>query len=275
MGFRHVVFLAVIGTAQAASSQALVKTEIPRPWTMSVSASLGETPVNPRSADHFRIYEISGNFSYNLPWTQQSWLESPKLSLSLGYTDQLSYEDNQSNLTNARLTLSGISLDLGDKLNLNASLQLSLPTNEDDRIYSGFLGSLSVKPSLTWKAFAPVSLTAAMGISQHFYEYTTNKGGRNNPSLRLAPSIGASYSWRSVGLDVGASNYTTYYTDGSQGYDTYAVHMAASYAIDDSTTYGLSWSSNARTFAYDGTTPDINLAYADQSFIDASVTVRL
>ncbi len=273
--------LGLAGTSQAADlvNQDPSSTRQGKAWDASVTTSVSETPVNPESADHFRSYSVGAGFGYQMMKLESKFLKDPKLKIDLSYSDEIGYEDNESNLDNTPLTFSGLGVQLTDEQSIKMGVIYVLPTKTDDRDYLSYRGSLILKPGYAYE-FAKgtakgLTLGTTLILNKSFYEYDTSVGREYNPeqSYSLVPYI--MYSMSDFTATASFSNSTTYLSDGSQLDDRYATSLAVSYQATNALSLDIEWSKRDRTFGYNGTRPNVNFAYADLTLLTISGTYSL
>ena len=249
------------------------------PILVSLTSSISETPVDPDSADHARIFAFSAALTYNLPAVQSEFLSNPSLTLSLGYSDQIDVEDNNSNLENSTLYFSGLGYEFSENLSVVLPATLVLPTNEDDRDFRSYQGSLIASPSLRYKftegLLRNLSLRLDGRYNRSAYEFDTTKGEVYNPESATSLGISAVYSWQKLSFYGGFSNSTVYLADGSQLDDRYAASLSASFMQNDHLSYSFSWSQTDRTFGYGGQGSNISFNYADLTLLTFSMTYSI
>ena len=249
------------------------------PVSIALTTSLSETPVDSDSADHVRLLSFSAALSYELPKIDSDFVEDPSLSLSIGYSDQIDVEDNDSNLENTTLTFSGLGYKFSPNISVLLPASLVFATNEDDRKYRSYRGSILVSPSLTY-AFTEgllnnLSLSLNGRYNQSNYAYDTTKGETFNPDRAVSLGLSAAYSWQKFQFSGGFSNSTVYLADGSQLDDRYAASVAASFKQNEQLSYSFSWEQTDRTFGYSGRGSNINFTYADLTLLTFSLTYSI
>ena len=198
------------------------------------------------------------------------------MSLSLGYVDEIGYQDRKSNLQNSSLVFSGLFYKIDDALNVDSPLQVILPTNQDDRRYLSFRGSIIAMPTLSWTTpVQGLSLKARFTTALKYFEFESSKGGIYNNTQSYGLSLIAGYKWKKFMGSLGFSNYSDFLADGSKKDDTYLLRATVSYKQNENISYSVSWFNRDRTFGYDGVTPNIGLSYADKSVVTTAVTYSL
>lgn len=260
--FADAVTNAVSSTNEGSSSPKLLKAK--------VEGKLSETPVNQSSSDHFRSYEVAVTASLLLAESKTSYWENPRLSVLFRYTDEIGYEDNESNLENTTVYLPQVGMQLASDTKLSGQLIFSLPTNADARQYNSFRG-LSRLRTLVSHIPALVNgleVYSLVDIDYLFYEYDTTEFGNYNPQYSLVLLGGASYAiakdW-SASADFFNVSYQLY--NGGRPDDSYGASLELTYHSTDALAHSLEWSKRDRTFGHNGITPEINFRYADATLV--------
>ncbi len=250
------------------------------PVEVSLATSLSETPVNRSSADHYSWIGFAMNAKGRLPISDRSWIKEASLSGSLSVKDELNYDDNESNLENSGLSLTGIgvSFDQLDKFRLGLSLNGTLPTNSDDRNYLSYQGSVGAAPSLSY-SYSFGKLESSVGVSFEFlrsyYQYDASKGGQFNPLWAYGPGLSLGLVYDKFSTSLAAKNTEVILSDRSRADNSYSITWEANYEWTPSWNTGLGWSQKDRTFGYDGKSSNVQFRYADLTVISANVTYTL
>lgn len=247
--------------------------------SFALTSGISETPVDADSADHVRIlfFNLSGGFKLPLPNT--SVLKDPRLVVKLGYSDEVDVEDNATNLENTSIRFTGLGYPLSETWKFTLPITSTIGTNEDDNIYLGYLGTVSLRPGFTYRpahgALQGASVFIGSTLSRSFYRYDVSKGGRYNPERAFAPGLGLGYDAGKLSFSAFVANTTAYLTDGSRRDDTYSSELGVDYEIDSHLSAGFSWSQTDRTFGYDGSSTNINFRYADLTLLTLSLTYSI
>jgi hypothetical protein len=279
--FLKMVFLSVCVSSELSALENTIEMESVKPETFSfaLTSGLSETPVDADSADHVRIlfFKLSG--SYSIPLPTSSLIQTPSISVSVGYSDQIDVEDNETNLENSEVSFSGIGYTFSDEWKFTLPVTSTVATNDDDAVYLGYIGSLSVtpgftlSPSHTWLQGA--SLFLGSTFSRSFYRFDVSKGGRYNAVKSFAPRLRVGYEIAKWHLSASLANTTVYLSDGSRLDDTYSSSLGVDYQISSKFSGGVSWSQRDRTFGYDGTSANINFGYADLTLLSLMLTYSI
>ena len=278
MQLRSLVLSSLIASSASAATTSLVSEagQESKPWSLSVSAGISETPVKRSSSDYYRSFSSSLTAGYKLDLPATSWLSSPSVSLSISMEDEMDYEDGESNLGNADLALSGIGYQINDRLSLSIPVSIGLPTNKEATVYSSYRGRIGVGPALSLKLpVTNLSASLSTSLNYFFYEFETSKAGFYNPLASFTFGSSLSYSLAKASFWLSVSNTTAHMSDGSRSTDSYRVGFGSSYSWSSRLSSSLSWSQRDRTFGYDGISPNINFKYADLSLISMSMSYSI
>ena len=246
-----------------------------KPFSLSVSTSLSQTPVRASSAEYTRFYAVGADLSWRLWKTDSLLLKDPSVSVGLSYSDDPEFEDESSNMGNTSLSFSGTRLELAEGLNLGLGLTAVLPTNEDDRDYISYQGSLLLTPTLGYELANGLRIDLSSTINRSFYTYETTKGGSYNPRASWSPGIAVSYQYEQISASAGVSNSRVLLTDGSRLDDTYRASVSLGWAPSEALGLGLFWQQTDRTFGYNRVRPNIDFKYADKTLLTVSATYTL
>jgi hypothetical protein len=247
--------------------------------SFALTSGISETPVDEDSADHVRILFFNLTGAFNLPLPSTSVLKNPRLTVKLGYSDEVDVEDNVTNLENTSVRFTGLGYPLSETWKFTLPISSTIGTNQDDNIYLGYLGTLSLTPGFTYRpaqgALQGASVFIGSTISRSFYRYDASKGGRYNPERAFAPRLGLGYEAGKLSFSALVANTTVYLADGSRRDDTYSSELGVDYEINDHLGLGFSWSQTDRTFGYDGSSTNINFRYADLTLLTLSLTYSI
>ncbi len=273
--FAFVLGVTLVGPVAGAQVETSERTAVtPKDWQLSISASLSETPVDRKSADFFRYLGFSGLLTYTFSESSYEWFKTPSLLAKISWTDQMDYEDNESDLENSTLTLSGLGHGLGEHGTFSVPLTAVLPDNTDDRKYLGYRGSFLAKPSLAYTLGSWVASTG-VGLNRSFYALDASQGGRYNPEWGFSPFVSLTYSHQWLKILATLSNTTTQLADGARAKDKYLASLALDVEHSPALSSSLSWTRRDKTFGYDGVAANVDFRFADKTLVSYELTYTL
>lgn len=247
--------------------------------SLALTSGISETPVDSNSADHVRIVFFSLAGGFRLPLPNSDVLKDPRLTMKLGYSDEVDVEDNNSNLENSSIAFNGLGYTINDSWKFSLPVSSTIATNQDDNVYLGYQGSLFLTPGLTYRptqgSLQGASVSFRYALIRSFYKYDASKGGRYNPEQAYSPRLGLGYKIGNLSLSALVVNTTVYLTDGTRRDDTYSSELGVDYDFDSHLSGGFSWSQTDRTFGYDGSSTNVNFRYADLTLLTLSLTYSI
>jgi hypothetical protein len=265
--------------AIAAENVLAMEAEKPEDFSFALTTGISETPVDSDSADHVRILFMKLSGSFAIPLTNSTLIQDPNLAVHVTYSDQIDVEDNITDIENSLLEFEGLGYSINDTWRFTLPLSSTVATNEDDNVYLGYVGSLSVTPGFTYKPaqawLQGASFFLGSTFSRSFYRFDVSQGGQYNPERHFAPRVGFGYKTGKWELSASTANTTVYLTDGSKLDDTYSSSLGLDYEIDSKFNAGFSWSQLDRTFGYDGSSTNINFRYADLTLLSLKFTYSI
>lgn len=279
--FLRLIILSQLVAYKASAVESVVKEESKETeaFSFALTSGISETPVDANSADHIRILFFNLTGGFKLPLPESDVLKDPGLVVKLGYSDEVDVEDNVTNFENTSLKFDGLGYAINDNWKFSLPISSTLGTNQDDNIYLGYLGSLSLTPGFVYRpsegALEGLGVFFGYAFIRSFYRYDASKGGRYNPEQAYSPRMGLGYKAGKLSFSALVANTTVYLTDGSRRDDTYSSEVGVDYEIDSHLNAGFSWSQTDRTFGYDGSSTNINFRYADLTLLTLSLTYSI
>ncbi len=217
-----------------------------RAWSACASSFILETPIDDSRADHERYVGGGLIYSHVLSVPKSTWWQDPKLNVRFLYADQLGVEDNETNLANTLLSLSGLQRSLNRHLNFALGLRAILPTNQDDYRYADLRLGLEAIPSITYQPSSPSfhrsRWTGFAVISKYLHEYDTNEARYYNRDRSL--SLGTELRVRisdEISAKLLAYQTRTQLTDGSESERDYGVQVRTKFHISDRLSFEWLW----------------------------------
>ncbi|NRA65855.1 MAG: hypothetical protein HRU19_15315 [Pseudobacteriovorax sp.] len=275
---RFSIATALLAAAPAYSQLIIdVKEKPKKPWKVSTSVTLAETPIDPADTEYRR--EITGGISasYIVGDLYEYLPNLAAVSVGVTYEDELTYEDNISNIQSLVVGMNSLIFDLdNDDLRLTVEPSVGYNLNEDLREFVGYQGFARLQTGLVFKLpqliFKSVQAGPTVRYSKYFNSYDTNRlGGQNNDRLQR---IGGSLSvgiWGDISTTASVTNDTVWLEDGSKDLNKYNASVSLAYAPALGFNAAVGWSQRDNTLKNDDVTNNIDFTYADTAQVSATV----
>jgi hypothetical protein len=175
--------------------------------------------------------------------------------------------------SNTDVTLSFLSYKPVDELSVNTSVTATLPTNEDDRRYLTYRGSVGgslslVKTFSTSSIFNRLLLVGSLNVTRSFFEFDANREGGLNRFWGATAGLSAGYSiLEYLSIGAGVANTRGWNSDGGRGLDRYRLNYNLTYKSEPDFSFRLEYVTSDRTFNYDYNSNNIALYDAEISSV--------
>lgn len=268
--------LSMTSSVHAASDMLTNASTESQPWSISLSSGVMQTPVSGSSADYYRSAFADFSASKALDLRETNYLKAPSFFIRVGISDEMDYEDGESQLGNTTFGMSGLGYQLSPDAMVSIPVSAGIGTNKEDRLYKGYLGSLGLSPSLSFNSSVPGLVWGLQSnLQYYFYEYDTTMGGIYNPTASWSLGTVVSYTLGKGSVSGAVTNSNAYMSDGSVNIDRYLTQLSATYLWTPQLSTSLGWSQRDRTFGYDGTSSNVNFRYADLSLVTVSFSYSI
>ena len=151
-------------------------------------------------------------------------------------------------------------------LAFTASASATAPTNEDDRTFLTYRGSLGASGSVA-KTFSSsnsvlnrVTLTGIVNASRNFFDFNASREGSLNRFWAATVGVSAGYSiieYLSAGI--GVNNTRGWNSNGGRGLDRYRLGYNLTYKSEPNFSFRMEYVTTDRTFNYDYTSNNVAL----------------
>lgn len=190
--------------------------------------------------------------------------------LSGSMTREIGISDEKFRMSNTDLSVAFPAYKPIRDLAFNTSASVTAPTNEDDRIFLTYRGSLGASASVV-KTFTStnsylnrLTLIGLVNASRNFFDYDASREGALNRFWAGTVGVSAGYSiieYLAVGL--GVNNTRGWNSNGGRGLDRYRVGYNLTYKSEPDFSFRLEYVTTDRTFNYDYKSNNIALYDAE------------
>ena len=239
------VFSQLVGAAALA---ALEPSGSVQGLTTSVSSYYATKLIDPGDASFGR--HAGTSLSMSLP-TPFGW----KFSLRAGLMQDLESERREVEFQNTSVTLTPKDLTITDGLTIASFINGSIATNENDKVYLGYLGGLSVGGSCDYQLYQSGSVSLQVGgglsVSREFYEYDAAKSGVYNTAYSYAYSGFVSLSQGPITAGASYGSGEKWRTDGETLPQSYSHSVYVSYQATSRLSFKVKEGLSDRVYKHD------------------------
>lgn len=236
------------------------------------SAYYARSTAHPDTAD---FYHASG-LTLSSYWRIRPQL---RLQASSSFDRALGVNEEKFRTGNAQVGLGLEPFLIEDRYQLRFGLTSVLPSNQDDRDFLYYRGSLGGQGSFTHalthsslSILRPLRWGFSGHLSRNFFTYDSNSAGNPNTLWSFVLGVDVGYTLSPAwDLSLSLKNTRAWKANGGAGNDRYALSSALSYAWNDRWQTTLSQTTSDRTFGYDRVSP--NLALYDASITSIALSI--
>lgn len=190
-----------------------------------------------------------------LGWTPTAYTA---FRLSGSLTREIGESDERFRASNTDLSMGFPTLEPIRDLKFQTSVSATFPTNQDDRQYLTYQGSLGASGSVV-KSFTSLSsflnrltLIGSGNVSRNFFEYDASREGTLNRFMAATLGVSAGYSIiKYLGVGAGVANTRSWASNGGRGSDRYRLNYNMVYKSEPNFSFRLEYVTTDRTFNYD------------------------
>lgn len=172
------------------------------------------------------------------------------------------------------------SYSLTPSLDLLPGVLLLLPTNEEDRTYLSYRGtlgsSLAIRKNFSGASarwLRPLSLSLGFSVNRSTFTYEANRAGGLNRYWTAALFGGLGYQFSSkLSLSANLRNSRAWFSNGSRDNDRYAASFGAYYALTEKLSLAIEEVTSDRTFGYDAVSNNVSLYDSRLAYVVGSAT---